>query len=134
MCSCPPCFCFAPPPYTTRHPPLPRPPPCPSANTILRFFLSTNHTKFKMLNAACILLSMTICKIKIIASTFWPSGSRRWIQIPLYSDAWVRTLQPSCCACNTVPMRSYVFQPDVVFACCALTLWVFPNVGCFFNM
>ena len=32
------------------------------------------------------------------AATIWPSGLRRWTQVPLSSDAWVRTLQLSLSA------------------------------------
>ena len=31
----------------------------------------------------------------VYVSTLWPSGLRRWTQVPLSSDAWVRTPQVS---------------------------------------
>ena len=94
MFSCRPCFfsCSSPPPP----PPLL---PSPPANAFHRFFL--DHTLRQIHNPECCIVffvNIAFAKIESCASTVWPSGLRRWTQVPLSSDAWVRTPQPSYCA------------------------------------
>jgi hypothetical protein len=48
---------------------------------------------------------------RTVASTLWPSGLRRWTQVPLSSDAWVRTPQVSL-----FPSRVFATQLVLVAA------------------
>ena len=46
------------------------------------------------------------CIFKCMPTTVWPSGLRRWTQVPLSSDAWVRTPQPSVAVDSQVNWKS----------------------------
>ena len=54
-----------------------------------------------IMQPAKIIVHMTASKPNSTVSTVWPSGLRRWTQVPLSSDAWVRTPQLSLVGGNT---------------------------------
>ena len=59
-------------------------------------------------------------------STLWPSGLRRWTQVPLSSDAWVRTPQVSLgmmqCRASMFPSQVYAVCPAELIPMLSLTL------------